>query len=207
LPTNQFLVITDYDSQTKEQDKSAQSAWQFRHLKLGAIAIFTYVGAEVSIGSFLVNFLGQPEIAGMVEQEAGKYVSVYWGDAMVGRFIGTLIMKKIFPQKLLSVSAIIAILLLLMAILSNGRLAMWSILSVGLFNSIMFPTIFALALNGLGKHSAQGSGILCMAIVGGVIIPMIQGCIADWIGVQFAFITPVLCYIYIYCYGFSGYRF
>jgi MFS transporter, FHS family, L-fucose permease len=207
LPTDELVSRIDQDSQSLKQKGLTSSAWNFRHLKLGALAIFAYVGAEVSIGSFLVSFLGQPEIVGMVGQEAGKYVSIYWGGAMIGRFIGSAMMKKILPQTLLSANAIIAALLVLITIVLTGKLAMWSILSVGLFNSIMFPTIFALALNGLGKHSAQGSGILCMAIVGGAIMPLLQGCFADWIGVQFAFFLPVLCYVYIFYYGFRGYQF
>jgi FHS family L-fucose permease-like MFS transporter len=207
LPTDELISRIDQDSQSLKQKGLTSSAWNFRHLKLGALAIFAYVGAEVSIGSFLVSFLGQPGIVGMVGQEAGKYVSIYWGGAMIGRFIGSAMMKKILPQTLLSANAIIAALLVLMTIVLTGKLAMWSILSVGLFNSIMFPTIFALALNGLGKHSAQGSGILCMAIVGGAMIPLLQGYIADWVGVQLAFFMPILCYVYIFYYGRIGYRF
>lgn len=181
---------------------SENTAWHYRHLKLGAIAIFLYVGGEVSIGSFLVSFLGQPTIAGLAEQEAGKYVSLYWGGAMIGRFIGTAVMQKIAPQKLLGFNALMAMVLLVIAISTNGSLAMWSLLAVGLFNSIMFPTIYSLALTGLGQHSAQGSGILCMAIVGGAIIPLIQGHFADILGIQYSFVLSVLCYLYVMFYGF-----
>jgi MFS transporter, FHS family, L-fucose permease len=182
------------------------SAWNYRHLKLGAIAIFVYVGGEVSIGSFLVSFLGQPSIAGLSGQEAGKYVSLYWGGAMVGRFLGTAIMQKIAPQILLSFNAIVAILLVISAMAASGGLAMWSLLAVGLFNSIMFPTIFSLALNGLGQHAAQGSGILCMAIAGGAIIPLLQGYFADIVGIQQAFFISVFCYLYVAYYGCLGFR-
>ena len=183
---------------------SENSAWRFRHLKLGTIAIFLYVGGEVSIGSFLVSFLSQPNIAGLSEQEAGKYVSLYWGGAMVGRFIGTAIMQKIAPQKLLSFNALMAVILLVIAISTNESLAMWSLLAVGLCNSIMFPTIYSLALTGLGQYSAQGSGILCMAIVGGAVIPLIQGHFADIFGIQYSFVLSVLCYLYVIFYGFLG---
>jgi len=181
-----------------------ESAWDYRHLVLGAIGIFVYVGGEVSIGSFLINFLGEPAVAGLAKQEAGKYVSFYWGGAMVGRFIGSAVMQKIQPGKMLSFNAVTASLLVLMAMLGSGHVAMWSILAVGLFNSIMFPTIFSLAVRGLGKHTGQGSGILCSAIVGGAILPVVQGAFADWIGIQQAFFIPVLCYGYIAYYGWRG---
>lgn len=180
------------------------SAWQYPHLILGAIGIFVYVGAEVSIGSFLVNFLGEKNIAGLAEADAGKYVSFYWGGAMIGRFAGAAIMQKLNPGKVLGAAALIASLLVLATMFASGSLAMWMILSVGLFNSIMFPCIFSLGLAGLGKHTGQGSGILCMAIVGGALLPLLQGFLADSIGIQKAFFIPVLCYLYILYYGLKG---
>jgi len=192
------------ETQVSGIDDIHGSAWSYRHLVLGAIGIFVYVGGEVSIGSFLINFLGEPSIAGLAERDAGKYVSFYWGGAMVGRFIGAAVMQKIQPGKALTVSAVTAALLVLMTIFSNGQVAMWTILSVGLFNSIMFPTIFSLAVSGLGKHTGQGSGILCAAIVGGAILPVVQGLFADRIGIQQAFFIPVLCYGYIAYYGWRG---
>jgi FHS family L-fucose permease-like MFS transporter len=188
-------------------DDIYDSAWSYRHLVLGAIGIFVYVGGEVSIGSFLVNYLGQPFIAGLPEQEAGKWVSFYWGGAMVGRFIGAAAMQKIQPGKALAFNALAAAALVMLTMSTSGSLAMWAILAVGLFNSIMFPTIFSLAVNGLGKHTGQGSGILCAAIVGGAVLPVVQGLFADWIGIQQAFFIPVLCYGYIAYYGWRGHRF
>lgn len=185
-------------------ETAEQSAWQYPHLVLGALAIFLYVGGEVAIGSFMVNFLGRPEIAGLPEQEAGKYVSFYWGGAMVGRFIGALVMRRFNPAKVLACHAVTAGLLVLTAMLVSGALAMWSLLSVGLCNSIMFPTIFSLALTGLGKHTGQGSGILCMAIVGGAIVPVLQGMLADSLGLQQALIMPVICYAYIVYFAWSS---
>ncbi|MFZ2406813.1 MAG: L-fucose:H+ symporter permease [Methylobacter sp.] len=182
------------------------SAWGYKHLVLGAVGIFVYVGGEVAIGSFLINFLGEPSIAGLAEQDAGKYVSFYWGGAMVGRFIGAAAMQKIQPGKALAFNAITAALLVLAAMLGSGQVAMWTILAVGLFNSIMFPTIFSLAVSGLGRHTGQGSGILCAAIVGGAVLPVVQGLFADRIGIQQAFFIPVLCYCYIAYYGWRGYR-
>ncbi len=183
------------------------SAWGYKHLVLGAIGIFVYVGAEVSIGSFLINFLGEPSIAGLEKQEAGKYVSFYWGGAMIGRFIGALVMQNMRPGKALTFNAVTAALLVLMTIFCSGNIAMWTILAVGLFNSIMFPTLFSLAVSGLGRHTGQGSGILCAAIVGGAVLPVVQGLFADRIGIQQAFFIPVLCYCYIAYYGWRGYRF
>lgn len=180
------------------------SAWGYRHLVLGAIAIFVYVGGEVAIGSFLVNFLHEPEIAGMTIAAAGSFLSYYWAGAMVGRFVGSAVLKRLDPGRVLLVHALAAALLVLGAMAFTGHIAMWCILLVGLFNSIMFPTIFSLAVEGLGRHTGQGSGILCMAIVGGAVIPLLQGVLADRIGIHHAFILPVLCYLFIAYYGFRG---
>ncbi|MCE1189034.1 MAG: L-fucose:H+ symporter permease [Ignavibacteria bacterium] len=189
-------------------DKLHSSAWGYSHLVLGAIGIFVYVGAEVSIGSFLVNYLGQSFIAGLKEADAGRYVSYYWGGAMLGRFLGAYLQKKIHPARILGINAVTAAILLIGTMTTTGAVAMWSILAIGFFNSIMFPTIFTLAIDGLGKHTEQGSGILCMAIVGGAILPIIQGFLADqpMIGIHHAFILPVLCYGFIAYYAFSGHK-
>jgi len=180
------------------------SAWQYRHLVLGAVGIFVYVGAEVSIGSFLVSFFNDQSIAGLEEAQAAKYIAYYWGGAMVGRFIGAAVMQKMPAGKVLCFNACASMLLILVAISTSGPLAMWSILLVGLFNSIMFPTIFTLAINSLGQHTSQGSGILCLAIVGGAIVPMVQALLADSIGVQNSFVLPVICYLFIAYYGIKG---
>ncbi|HAT42047.1 MAG TPA: glucose/galactose MFS transporter [Rheinheimera sp.] len=180
------------------------SAWQYSHLVLGALGIFVYVGGEVSIGSYLVSFMHQPEIAGLSEVDAGKYLSYYWGGAMVGRFIGAVVMQKVPAGKVLAFNAVIAALLVVVAIVSTGPMAMWALLAVGLFNSIMFPTIFSLAVTGLGRFTSNGSGVLCAAIVGGAIVPVLQGVLADAIGLQLSFMIPVLCYAYICFYGLRG---
>ena len=203
------LPVIEAATPTEASGSSAvdrASAWKYPHLILGAIGIFVYVGAEVSIGSFLVNFLGEKNIAGLAEADAGKYVSFYWGGAMIGRFVGAAIMQKLNPGKVLGIAAITAALLVVITMLSSGSIAMWLILSVGLFNSIMFPCIFSLGVAGLGKHTGQGSGILCMAIVGGALIPLLQGFLADSIGIQKAFFIPVICYLYIVYYGYKGHR-
>jgi FHS family L-fucose permease-like MFS transporter len=200
-----FLKLPHIESaEVVEGEKVEGSAWQHSHLVLGAIGIFVYVGAEVSIGSFLVSFLGEADIAGLEEIEAAKYLTYYWLGAMVGRFIGAAVMQKIDAGKTLAFNAVCSVILIAITIISSGSIAMWAILLVGLFNSIMFPTIFSLALNGLEKHTSQGSGILCLAIVGGAIVPLLQGFLADSIGVQFAFILPLICYLYIVFYGVKG---
>jgi FHS family L-fucose permease-like MFS transporter len=177
------------------------SALAYRHLVLGAVAIFLYVGGEVSIGSFLVNFLGEAKVAGLVPSVAAGYVSLYWGGALIGRFIGFAVMRFVSPGKSLAVNALAAIALVLLAIFGQGKVAMWAILAVGLCNSIMFPSIFSMALHGLGRHTGQGSGILCMAIVGGAIVPFVQGALADSIGLQVSFFVPVACYAFILYFG------
>jgi len=175
-----------------------------RHLVLGALGIFAYVGAEVSIGSFLVNYLGQPDIGGLSARSAAGYVSFFWGGAMVGRFLGAPILQRIKPGYNLAINAVCAAALVGISMMTSGHVAMWSILAVGLFNSIMFPTIFSLALAELGPLTSGGSGLLNMAIVGGAILPLIQGTIADHVGVHSAFFIPVLCYLYILYYALSG---
>lgn len=176
------------------------------HVLFGVLGIFFYVGAEVSIGSFMVNYLSMPDIGHMSEQQAAKYVSWYWGGAMIGRFIGSALMAKFSPRRLLALFAAINALLVLTTMLSSGGVAMYSIIAIGLFNSIMFPTIFALGIERLGPMTSKASSLLIMAIVGGAIIPPLQGLFADHIGLQHAFFLPLLCYLYIVFYGLSGSR-
>ena len=178
-----------------------ESALSHKHLVLGAIGIFLYVGAEVSIGSFLINFFGEENIAGLKEADAAHLVSYYWGAAMIGRFIGFAVMRYVSPGKTLAFNCVCAVLLVLTATFTEGKLAMWSIIAVGLFNSIMFPTIFSMALHNLGKFTGQGSGILCMAIVGGALVPLLQGALADTFGLQISFLLPAACYLYIMYFG------
>jgi FHS family L-fucose permease-like MFS transporter len=204
LPEVEASSSTSGDGSEISFDHIHKSAWGYRHLILGAVGIFVYVGGEVSIGSFLVNYLGSKDIVGLPVEQAGKIVSFYWGGAMVGRFIGSAVQRKVKPGYVLGFNAIVALILVIVSMSTFGAFAMWSILLVGLFNSIMFPTIFSLALNGLGKHTGQGSGILCMAIVGGAIIPVIQGFFADKIGIHHAFVLPVICYLFIAYYGIKG---
>jgi FHS family L-fucose permease-like MFS transporter len=185
-------------------EKVTDSVWKHPNLVLGAIGIFTYVGAEVSIGSFLVNYFGLPEIANLSAKTAAGFVSFYWGGAMVGRFLGAGLLRRFKPGSLLGLCAIFAAALVTSSMLLGGHTAMWTILAVGFFNSIMFPTIFSLGVAELGPLTGNGSGILNMAIVGGAILPVIQGVIADRVGIHHAFFLPVICYLYILYYGLSG---
>jgi FHS family L-fucose permease-like MFS transporter len=190
---------------TAAGDEHHKSAWSYRHLVLGAVGIFLYVGAEVAIGSFLVNYFKEPYIGGLPEAQGAKLVSFYWMGAMIGRFIGSATLRLFKPGKVLAVHALCASGLTVLTMIATGPVALWSVIAVGLFNSIMFPTIFTLAIDGLGKHTGQGSGILCMAIVGGAIIPVVQGALADAIGVHHCFIIAAACYLFIAWYGVKGY--
>ena len=196
-------------------------------MMLGALGIFVYVGAEVSIGSFLVNYFDDMNLAVIIAENQtmmniantiastfnktfsnsdpksllGIFIIFYWGGAMIGRFIGAYLTKIISPSKVLSIFALLAIALIAISINTVGLLSMWSILAVGLVNSIMFPTIFTLTLEGLGDLKAQASGLLCMAIVGGAIIPFAFGSLIDGFGFKTAFILTMICYGYILYYG------
>ncbi len=192
--------------QTEQSPPSIKTALQHSHLKLGAIGIFLYVGAEVAIGSFLVNFLHDPAIAGLNEAQAAKLIAYYWGGAMIGRFIGAAVMQRVEAGHVLLFNSMMAIALLMIAIFSSGQLAKWSILAVGLCNSIMFPTIFSLAINKLGNAASHGAGLLCLAIVGGAILPLFQGILADFVGVQLSFLLPAVCYIFIGYFGLKGHK-
>jgi len=185
-------------------EKAGDSIWAHRNLLLGVVGIFCYVGAEVSIGSFLVNYFGLPEIAGFSTKTAAGFVSFYWAGSMIGRFLGAPVLNRIKAGYVLALCAICAATLVSASMLLNGHLAMWSILAVGFFNSVMFPTIFSLGVAELGPLTGNGSGILNMAIVGGGILPVIQGVIADHVGIHHAFFLPVICYLYILFYGLRG---
>jgi len=191
-------------AQHKVGEKVNDSIWRHPNLIFGAIAIFVYVGAEVAIGSFLVNYFTQPDIGGLTQKVAASFVAFYWGGAMVGRFIGSGLLQKMNTGQLLGICAVCAAALVTISMLSTGHFAMWSIILVGFFNSIMFPSIFTLGVAELGPLTGDGSGIMIMAIVGGAIIPLAQGGIADRIGIHHAFFLPVVCYLYILFFALSG---
>ncbi|QNQ11616.1 sugar MFS transporter [Sphingomonas alpina] len=173
---------------------------------LGAMCIFLYVGAEVAIGSLIVNYLMQAEVMGLGAESAGKHVPFYWGGAMVGRFIGAYLLRIVSPGKVLAAVATGSITLILISANTTGAVSGWALLAIGLMNSIMFPTIFSLASEGLGRRAAEGSGIIAMAIVGGAIIPPLTGLIADHSTLQFAMLLPALCYAIILAYGIYARR-
>lgn len=195
------ITHKDEDDIKADIASNKPSALSHTHLILGAVGIFVYVGAEVSIGSVLINFIGEENIAGLREADAAHYVSYYWGGAMIGRFIGFALMRYVSPGKMLAFNAICSIILILTAVFTNGALAMWALIAVGLCNSIMFPTIFSMALHNLGKFTGQGSGILCMAIVGGALVPVAQGFFADMYSLQLSFLLPAACYVFIMFFG------
>lgn len=188
-------------------------AWNYTHLLLGLVGIFTYVGAEVAIGSHIVSYVGQPEVMNLSPLDGGFRVTFYWLGAMIGRFIGIFLLRSVKPGRVLVFTAIGAVILVLISINTTGQVAMYSLLAVGLMNSIMFPVIFTLAVAGLGRHTEDASGLLSAAIVGGAIIPPLFGLIADsTIGgggihaLRWAFVLPVLCYLYIMWYGLKGHK-
>jgi len=176
------------------------------HLALGSLGIFLYVGAEVSIGSYLINFMMEPDIAGYTKQAANWYLPFYWGGAMAGRFIGSALLQIIPANRLLAINATCTTVLAVVGFFSSGWLAMWAVLAIGFFNSIMFPNIFTLGIDKLGHLTSRGSSILIMAIVGGAVVPAIMGRMADLFGVHHSLFIPALCYLYIIYYGLSGYR-
>lgn len=229
-------------------------AFKYRQLVFGMIAIFMYVGGEVSIGSMLISYLKLPEIGGLDAAQASVFVAIYWGGQMIGRFLGAISLSstnstlkylimisisaiafvvigitvsfdaayiyliflilnlvgffigKSMPNRTLYIFAFINILLLGIALTSSGETALWTVIGIGLFNSIMWSNIFTLAISGLGKYTSQGSSLLVMMILGGAILPILMGVIADKFGVHISFIIPVLSYIYIAFYGISGYK-
>ena len=177
-----------------------------RRLVLGAVSIFAYVGAEVTIGNNMVNYLMLGTTLAAQAQTAGFLVSLYWGGAMVGRFIGAAVLRAVSPARVLTVCALCAGLLAVVSGFSVGLTAAASLLSIGLFNSVMFPTIFTLAIEDLGEETPQGSGLLCLAIVGGAVIPLLTGVMADRFGLPHALFVPVICYILIMAYGVLAHR-
>jgi len=181
-------------------------AWQYRHLVLGVLGIFAYVGGEVAIGSHIVSYLHLPDVMSLTPKVAGDKVAFYWGGAMVGRFVGAWLLNKFNPGRLLAFNAVGAIVLVLISVSTTGEVAMWSLLAVGLMNSIMFATIFTLAMAGLGRHTEEASGLLNVGIVGGAVIPLLFGLVADASTLRWAFVLPVLCYAYILWYGLKGHR-
>ncbi|MFY0626817.1 MAG: sugar MFS transporter [Reichenbachiella sp.] len=255
------IKMTSLPKVTHEEEiEKGAGALKYRHLVLGMVAIFMYVGGEVTIGSLLVNFFGLPEIAGLEETEASTFLSFYWGGAMIGRFLGAISLsqmvevKKVVmmgataiaaftviygvvylnsgisfvevapflifivlnlfafklgksnPGRTLAIFSAVVVLLLITVLMTSGHFAFWAVIAIGLFNSIMWSNIFTLAIDGLGKYTSQGSSLLVMAILGGALVPLVQGALADAIGVQMSFALPVICYVYLVYYGVWGHK-
>jgi FHS family L-fucose permease-like MFS transporter len=188
------------------QASTKDSIWHHPYLLMAAVGIFAYVGAEVSIGSFLINYLGLPHILSLSEKSASHYVSFYWGGAMVGRFIGSWVLRYVSTGKALAGAAFIACCLVVTTMLTGGNVAMASVIAIGFFNSIMFPSIFTLGIAGLGELTSKGSSLMVQAIVGGAILPTLEGRLADHVGVQHAFIVPAICYVYLAIFGIIASR-
>lgn len=190
----------------KAESGNEEEAWgsifKKPNLLLGMLGIFAYVGAEVAIGSFLVNYV--MENVAMAETEAANYIAFYWGGAMVGRFLGIYTLKLFSPGKVLCFHSVLAIAFIFISITTTGMLSVYTMIAVGLCNSIMFPTIFTLAIKGLEKSAEKASGLLATAILGGAIIPLITGWTADNGGLRIAFVLPAICYAYIGFYGFKA---
>lgn len=238
--------------QAEKTEQKGLGALKFPQLRRGILGIFCYVGGEVAIGSFIISFLEQENIMGLSEAVSKNYLALYWGGAMIGRFVGSIslnhsisavkkytymistatlifllissivnlsfsqinffiafiilnfigfLIGKSAPARTLTIFSGINILLLIVTIMTTGELAMYSILGIGIFNSIMFSNIYTLSIAGLGKYTAQGSSLLVTAILGGAIMPIIQGALADFIGIQNSFILPIFCYLYILYFG------
>jgi len=204
---------TEATEKSDPQRHTFAETLKHRHVRFGVLAIFLYVGAEVAIGSFLANYLMRPDIGAIAKADIGSYISMYWGSAMLGRFVGAALLLRADPRRLLALYASANIVLLAATALSTGHMAMWSVIAIGFFNSIMFPTIFTLVIDRLGPLTQKASSLLVMAIFGGAVIPPLQGFIADHLlavsgnetsALQYAFALPMLCYAYIVWYGRSG---
>ena len=203
LPDARKIAVEE--SEHNHDGKS--SVWQYKHLVFGVVGIFCYVGAEVSIGAFMVNILGF--LKGFDHSKAADMLVLYWGGAMFGRFLGSAVMTRVAPNRYLTFNASVATALLVIAIMvgkSNADVTMWALIAIGFFNSIMFPTIFSLATKNLGKFTNSASGILCTAIVGGALIPVLQGKIADDYGMMISYVAPAVCYLYIVFFALKGYK-
>jgi MFS transporter, FHS family, L-fucose permease len=184
-------------------ERKQLSLWRHRNLVLGVVAIFIYLAAEVGVGSLFINFAALPDIANLTHEQATSYLVFVWGGMAIGRFIGAFLMQKIAPQKVLAGFSIGAFLVMLIAVFAHGHVALYGMVMVGLFHSIMFPTIFALAIRGLGPLTEEGSGLLIMAIVGGGMV-IAQGKIADLFGLQWSFLLTAVCEVYILFYALWG---
>lgn len=190
-------------SRVAKADRKNHSLWKHRNLVFGVPAIFIYLIAEIGVGNLFVNFVSRPDIGNMTNEQAGRYLTLLWGGMMVGRFVGSALMQKIAAETVLAAFSIGAFVVMLVTVFADGPIAMWSLILVGLFHSIMFPTIFTLGIKGLGPLTEEGSGLLIMAIAGGALV-VVQGWIADAYGLQLSFLLTAVCELYILFYALWG---
>jgi FHS family L-fucose permease-like MFS transporter len=190
-------------SRAAKEDRKHLSLWKHRNLVFGVPAIFIYLIAEIGVANLFVNFVSQPDIANLTHEQAGQYLTFLWGGMMVGRFIGSAVMQKIDAALVLAAVSIGAFVVMMVTVFATGPAAMWSLILVGLFHSIMFPTIFTLGIKGLGPLTEEGSGLLIMAIAGGALV-VVQGWIADHYGLQTSFLLTAACELYILFYALWG---
>ncbi|HTD73112.1 MAG TPA: sugar MFS transporter [Steroidobacteraceae bacterium] len=188
-----------------QAERAKHSLWRHRNLVFGVPAICLYLVCEIGIGSTLVNFISMPNIGAMSHAAASGYLSLFWGGAMVGRFIGAALLRWVAPERMLAAVSLGALVLVLIAITTGGPLAMWSLIAIGLCHSVMFPTIFTLGIRGLGPLTEEGSGLLIMAIAGGA-LSALQGVLADHVGLQLSYLLPAVCYLYVLGYALWGSR-
>jgi MFS transporter, FHS family, L-fucose permease len=197
-------IIKPGDESMPARQRPVKSIFSFRNLNFGIVAIFMYVGAEVSIGTFLTNYISDK--VGIAADAANHYVAFYWGGMLVGRFFGSIVLRSVKPWIVLTSLSILSVVLILASLSSTGYIAIWTMIAVGVCNSVMFAIIFSLSVSGLSAHTTQASGLLSTAIVGGAVVSFIQGLIKDHYSWQVAFLVPVICYLYILFYGISGYK-
>ena len=187
------------------EERRHLSLWKHRNLVLGVPAIFIYLIAEIGVSNLFINFVSQPQIGNLSHEQAAHYLFLLWGGMMVGRFAGSVLMRRLLPSAVLGASAAAAFVVMLVAAVAHGQLAMWALIAVGLFHSIMFPTIFTLGIRGLGPLTEEGAGLLIMAIAGGALV-IVQGHIADLYGLQASFLVTAACELYVIYYAFWGSR-
>jgi FHS family L-fucose permease-like MFS transporter len=190
-------------SRLAKEERRGHSLWRHRNLVWGIPAIFIYLIAEIGVGNLFVNFVSRPDIGNMTNEQAGRYLTLLWGGMMVGRFVGSAIMQKVDAGLVLAVVSVGAFVTMAVTVVASGPVAMWALIAVGLFHSIMFPTIFTLGIKGLGPLTEEGSGLLIMAIAGGALVA-VQGWLADAYGLQESFILTAICELYILFYALWG---
>jgi FHS family L-fucose permease-like MFS transporter len=190
-------------SRVAREERHNHSLWRHRNLVFGIPAIFIYLIAEIGVANLFVNFVSQPDIANLTHEQAGRYLTFLWGGMMIGRFLGSAIMQKVRAETVLAAFSIGAFVVMLITVFTSGPVAMWALILVGLFHSIMFPTIFTLGIRGLGPLTEEGSGLLIMAIAGGALV-IVQGWLADRYGLQLSFLLTAACELYVLFYALWG---